>query len=127
MQRRILLIDDDELILLALGELISTEGYEVVTSSRGRDGLVQAQETDFDLVITDIIMPGMQGFEVCRRLRDLEHYHSTPIIMLTAKSGDEDRRKGMAAGADHFLPKPIDPSDLLDLIAKTLSRESAGS
>ena len=120
MQKRILLIDDDELILLALQELISAEGYHVETASRGQEGLELAERDHFDLVITDIIMPGMQGFQVCRKLRAMDRYRSTPIIMLTAKSGEEDRKRGLEAGANRFLPKPIDPGQLLQQISESL-------
>ncbi len=120
MSKHILLTDDDELVLIAMGELMNAEGYEVETACSGQDGLNKAAATQFDLVVLDVIMPGMQGFDVCRALRRMEAYQDVPIIMLTAKSGEADRRRGLEAGASFFLPKPIDPMLLLDKIQQAL-------
>ena len=123
MSGNILFIDDDELILIAMGEMLVAEGYVVTTASSGPEGLAKAAATRYDLVVLDVIMPGMQGFDVCHRLRALEGYGGVPIVMLTAMSGEADRARGLASGADHFLPKPIDPTRLL----RTLSETIAGS
>lgn len=120
---KILFTDDDELILLAMGDLLDAEGFDVTTASSGREGLDRAREVHFDLVIVDLIMPGLLGVDVCRELRRRPEYDKVPIIMLTAKSGEEDRARGLAAGANLFLPKPIDPARLLENIRAALARD----
>jgi len=116
MKRDILVVDDDELVLLAVQELLTPMGFSVTTASNGQDALQKAATTAFDLVILDVIMPEMDGFEVCKKMRQLEPYHETPILMLTAKSGEEDRQRGMKAGANLYLPKPIAPKRLMAIV-----------
>ena len=116
MAKKILVVDDDELVLIALEELLTPCGYEVTTASNGRDALEKLTKGTFDLLILDIIMPGMNGFELCKKIRGTEQFRTVPIIMLTAKSSPEDKQKGIDAGANLFLPKPIAPQRLLDLI-----------
>lgn len=125
MQKRILLTDDDELVLIAMEELLHAEGYAVETASSGRQCLELLTGPPYDLLVMDVIMPGMQGFELCRTVRELDGYGDIPIIMLTAKSGEEDRRRGMESGASMFLPKPIDPVLLLSMIEQTLGADGA--
>jgi CheY-like chemotaxis protein len=115
-KRRILVIDDDELVLLSLEELLATAGYDVATAADGRAGLAAAGRQTVDLVLLDVVMPGLSGFDVCRALRALPAYRDTPIVLLTAKSGPQDREQGLAAGATLFLAKPIEPAQLLEMI-----------
>ena len=117
---KILVVDDDELVVIALEELLKPAGYEVTTAFNGHDALRKLVQEHFTIIILDIIMPRMNGFELCSKIRELDQYHSVPIIMLTAKSGAEDRKKGMDAGANLFLPKPIAPQRLLDLVKEAL-------
>jgi two-component system cell cycle response regulator len=121
MSHKILLIDDDELILLSLESLLESEGYEVVTASSGAEALKTASAQTFDVFILDVIMPGMSGFEVCTALRAMDTYGHVPIVMLTAKSTDADRERGLASGATRFLPKPIDPDKLLEILQSVLA------
>jgi CheY-like chemotaxis protein len=120
MSRRILAIDDDELVLLSLAELLEGEGYAVTTAPGGTAGLAAASAASYDLVLLDLVMPGMSGFEVCRALRALPAYRVVPIVMLTAKSAPADREQGLAAGATLFLPKPIPPDTLLQTVREAL-------
>jgi DNA-binding response OmpR family regulator len=120
MAKKILVVDDDELILIALEALLSPNDYEVTTASNGDDALEKLNKKKFDLLILDILMPGMNGFELCEKIRALDEYKSVPIIMLTAKSGSDDKKRGMELGANLFLPKPIAPQHLIDLIKKSL-------
>lgn len=120
MAKKILVVDDDELVVIALEELLKPVGYEVATVCSGSEALQRLDEKVFDLIILDIIMPGMNGFDLCLRIRELEPYRTTPIIMLTAKSSAEDKKKGMDVGANLFLPKPIAPQRLLDLVQSAL-------
>lgn len=120
MSKRILVVDDDELILIALGELLRPQGYDVSTEPSPLLALERLQQESFDLLILDVIMPQMDGFELCRRIREMEKHKDTPIIFLTAKSRDQDRERGLEAGANLFLSKPISPERLLALIAEAV-------
>lgn len=120
MPKRILVVDDDEMVLTALGELLKPEGYEVHMVSSGSEALERLAVDGYDLLLLDIIMPLMDGFELCRKVRDKEKYRETPVVFLTAKSRKEDKLAGMAAGANLFLSKPISPEKLLDIISKTI-------
>jgi len=116
MAKKILVVDDEELILIALSELLKPKGYEVVTALNGPTALDILSRDRVDLIILDIIMPEMSGLEVCRKIRAMENYQDVPIMMLTAKSADEDKQQGMEAGANLFLPKPISPQRLIQLV-----------
>jgi two-component system alkaline phosphatase synthesis response regulator PhoP len=120
MAKKILVIDDDELVLIAIQELLTPLGLSVTTMSTGPGALEKASSDRFDLVILDIIMPEMDGFEVCQRIRQMDSYAETPILMLTAKSGEEDKQRGMEAGANLYLPKPISPKRLTALVEEAL-------
>jgi len=120
MTRNILVVDDDELVLLAIQELLTPLGFSVTVASNGADALRKAASQKFEVVILDVIMPEMDGFEVCRKMRQLENHHETPILMLTAKSGEEDKQRGMEAGANLYLPKPIAPKRLISLVEEAL-------
>ena len=99
MAKRILIVDDDEMVLIALNELLRPEGYEVHTSSRGTEALKKLDQDGYDLLMLDVIMPEMNGFELCKKIREKENYRETPIVFLSAKSQDEDRVQGIDAGA----------------------------
>ena len=120
MAKNILVVDDDELVLLAVQALLTPLGFSVTLSSSGADALQKAASKRFDVVILDVIMPEMDGFEVCRNLRQLEAHHETPILMLTAKGGEEDKQRGMEAGANLYLPKPIAPKRLIALVEEAM-------
>ena len=120
MAKKLLVVDDDELVVIALEELLTPVGYDVTTAFNGFAALKKLDGSTFDLIILDIIMPGMNGFELCEKIRALEPHRSVPIIMLTAKSSSDDRKKGLDVGANLFLPKPIAPQRLLDLVKSAL-------
>jgi DNA-binding response OmpR family regulator len=120
MKKNILVVDDDELVLLAVQELLTPMGFAVTTASSGPDAIREAVTRAYDLVILDVIMPEMDGFEVCQKMRQLEPYHETPILMLTAKSGEEDKQQGMEAGANLYLSKPIAPKRLIAIVEEAL-------
>jgi DNA-binding response OmpR family regulator len=127
MGRQILLVDDDELILLSLQDLFATAGLPTRTAASGAEALRAAAEERCDLVVLDVVMPGMSGLEVCRKLRDMPGYAEIPVILLTAKSTDDDRRKGLEAGADRFLAKPFDPGRLVEIVKEALVPGSSPS
>jgi DNA-binding response OmpR family regulator len=120
MPKRILVVDDDEMVLMALDELLRPEGYEVHTVLSAAEALERLDQNGYDLLLLDIIMPEMDGFKLCKRIREKEDYKTTPIVFLTAKSREEDKVKGLEAGANLFLSKPISPEQLLGIISDTI-------
>jgi two-component system OmpR family response regulator len=120
MNKRILIVDDDEMVLIAVNELLKQEGYEVNPASSGSEALEKLDQGSYDLIMLDIIMPEMDGFELCKKIRDMESYKETPIVFLSAKNQDKDRVEGIEAGANLFLSKPISPDKLLNIISDTL-------
>jgi DNA-binding response OmpR family regulator len=109
-QFRILVVDDEKRILNFLNSKLKASGYEVLTASDGLEALEQAQAQEPDLVLLDILMPKMDGFETLKRLRS---FSSTPVIILSAKGADIDKIKGLGLGADDYLPKPFNPDELI--------------
>ena len=112
MTKKILVCDDEPYILMALTDAVEMEGYECVTAINGKEALQKARETLPDLIMLDIMMPFMDGFEVCRELKADAATRDIPIIMLTAKSQQVDIQKGKDAGADDYITKPFRPSTL---------------
>lgn len=119
---RILVIDDDAELCDLLAEYLGTEGYEIVAALRPEEGLDRAASGLFSLVLLDVTMPGMSGFDVLRRLRRTE---SVPVIMLTARGDPVDRVVGLELGADDYLAKPFDPRELLARVRAVLRRSAA--
>jgi two-component system response regulator MprA len=119
MREKILVIEDEERILQFLRRGLTYEGYEVFTAQEGRTGLASAREQPPDLVILDLMLPGLDGIEVCRRLRAAGN---VPILMLTAKDAVSDRVEGLDAGADDYLVKPFEFDELLARIRALLRR-----
>ncbi len=119
MKERILIIEDDEGIVRVLRRALSYEGYTVDTALDGENGLYIARDHHPDLVILDLMLPGMDGIEVCQRLRS---GGSVPIMMLTAKDAVQDRVQGLDAGADDYMTKPFELDELLARIRALLRR-----
>jgi two-component system, OmpR family, response regulator MprA len=119
MNERILIIEDDEAILRLLRRGLAYEGYQVDTATDGQGGLNLARDTHPDLIILDWMLPGMDGLEVCRRLRT---GGNVPILMLTAKDTIQDRVQGLDAGADDYLVKPFELDELLARVRALLRR-----
>jgi DNA-binding response OmpR family regulator len=121
MPHKILVVDDDVLVLDALQDLLAADGYEVATSTRGQEALEILEREHFDLVVLDVVMPKMTGFDVCREIRAREDETSrVKIIMLTAKTDPRDLEIGEEAGCDLYITKPIDPGKLKEVIHTTL-------
>jgi two-component system response regulator MprA len=119
MKEKILIIEDDEAIIKVLHRVLSYEGYEIFKALNGQQGLNSARENRPDLIILDVMLPGMDGLEVCRRLR---LGGSIPILMLTAKDTIQDRVTGLDAGADDYLVKPFEVEELLARLRALLRR-----
>jgi len=120
-KRRALLVDDDTITRLALRRIFEQAGLEVYEAADGVEGLALAQEHAFHLVSTDVVMPRMDGYELTRRLRALPALQRTPILMITSKDLEVDRRAGFEAGVDHYVTKPFERGELLQLVEEVLS------
>ena len=120
MSSRILLVEDSPGLLLTIPDLLSTDSHEVFTERDGEAGLLRASTEDFDLVILDVMLPKMNGFDVCRALR--QKGIDVAILMLTAKTQVADRVVGLKLGADDYLAKPFDPLELLARVEALLRR-----
>jgi DNA-binding response OmpR family regulator len=117
---RILCIDDDRLLLGLVKDAIEAHGYEALTAYDGPSGLALAKEQCPDLILVDVMMPKMSGFEVCQRLRADPKLKRTPIIIMTAMADPALKSKGSEAGANLAIPKPFNPTQIIALIKKAL-------
>lgn len=115
--KKVLIVDDDMRNVFALSSLLEEKGIKVIAAKNGQDGLAKlAKNTEIDLVLMDIMMPEMDGYEAMREIRKDKKYKKLPIIALTAKAMKEDREKCIAAGANDYLAKPVDTEKLLSLL-----------
>jgi len=122
MAERLLIVDDDIDTLRLIGLMLERQGYEIIAASNGEKALTIAREESPDLIILDVMMPDLDGYEVARRLRSDEQTETIPIIMFTAKSQMDDRVTGIEAGADTYLTKPTQPRELFAHIKSMLAR-----
>ncbi len=121
MSKKILLVDDEPDIIEFLGYNLNREGFEVVSATDGIEALEKMSEKP-DLIILDIMMPNMDGFEVCKRIRSKESYKNIPIIFLTAKSSELDEIQGLELGATDYIKKPISPKKLIARVNSNLRK-----
>lgn len=119
---RILIIEDEESIAELEKDYLELSGFEVEIESKGDVGLKRALEEEFDLYILDLMLPGMDGFEILRRLRGQKI--ETPVVMLTARAGVSDRVHGLDAGADYYLTKPFENEEFLACLRAVLRRRA---
>jgi DNA-binding response OmpR family regulator len=119
MGKRVLVVDDDRVIQQLLEVNLQLEGYDVVaTAADGKEALEKIKQLKPDLVILDIMMPKMDGLEVCRRLRADDELARIPVILLSARAQDMDIREGLEIGASAYLTKPFDPVELLEVVGR---------
>src|SRR5438045_8185888 len=114
--KKILVIEDDELIRSTTIDLLEVEGFEVIGGANGREGLEKAQQHRPDLIISDIMMPALNGYEVLARLREIPATRAIPVIFLTARADKLSLRHGMEQGADDYLTKPFTRAEMLKAI-----------
>jgi len=117
---RILVVDDTPLNVKLLADLLGVSGYQVDTAASGAEGLAKVTSFDPDLVLLDVVMPGMSGYEVCRQLRADPATEALPVVLVTALDPEEERVKGLEAGADDFLSKPVNRAELLARVKSLL-------
>lgn len=123
MAQKILVIEDEDSIIHLLNLYLKDAGYTVVVAKDGADGLALHAHEHPDLLILDIMLPGIDGFEICRRIRV---WSMTPILILTARSDEEDRINGLEMGADDYLVKPFSPRELISRVRAILRRVGNG-
>lgn len=111
--QQILLIDDDELILKVINRILTREGYDVKTATNGKDAMELIEQQKFDLLITDIMMPYSNGFEVISKFKQHPNAEGVPIIVISSVGTENAVREGLNIGADDYLRKPIMPDELL--------------
>lgn len=122
MAKQLLVVDDDASLLLAVSDTLRAEGYEVVTARRGAEAMVRVAEALPDLIISDIRMPGMDGYALVRNLRSSPRTRLVPIIFLTAKDETEDRIAGFRTGVDAYVTKPFETEELVAIVKSILDR-----
>jgi len=120
--KKILVIDDTVLMQKIIADILRSENYNVLVAGSGEEGLLKVAQEKPDLVILDISLPGIDGFEVCKILRDNESNNLMPIIMITSHGDEEDKLKGLELGADDYIVKPFNPRELLSRVRNTLKR-----
>lgn len=121
MARKILACDDEKHIVRLVQVNLERQGYEVVTANDGREALQKVEEERPDLVVLDVMMPYMDGFEVLQNLRRNAATRDIPVIMLTAKAQDQDVFKGWQSGVDCYLTKPFNPMELVAFVKRIFS------
>ena len=122
MPRRLLVVDDDPGLLLAVSDTLRAEGYSVKTARRGADALTIIAQSLPDLIISDIRMPGMDGYQLVRNLRSNPRTRLIPVVFLTAKDETADRIAGFRTGVDAYITKPFETEELVAIIASILER-----
>ena len=116
---KVLIVEDEEAIADIEKDYLELSGFTVTTCKDGTTGLAEALDGDYDIYILDVMLPGVDGFEICKRIREVKN---TPIIMVSAKKEDIDKIRGLGVGADDYMTKPFSPSELVARVKAHLSR-----
>lgn len=124
---KILLIEDEKDILELIAFNLECSGYEVIKASNGEDGLKRAQNEEPDIILLDLMLPGMDGFDVCRELKQDKNTRRIPVIMLTARGEDSDIVSGLELGAEDYITKPFSPKILIARIRTVLRRSDTNT
>lgn len=125
MGKKILVIEDDVIALRLIEYTLRKEGYEVLQAKNGLEGISKTKSAEPDLIILDIMLPGMDGFEVCHRLRAESQTARLPVLMLSGKAHEADKATGMKVGADDYVTKPVAPRELVSRVESLLTRKAA--
>jgi twitching motility two-component system response regulator PilG len=119
---RILIIEDEESLLRLLTILLTSRGYRVTGVQEGSAGLAELKRTSFDLVLLDLMLPGLDGFEVCRSIKENPETRHIPVVILTARKGSADQARGVELGAEAYITKPFKSSRVMETVAELLAR-----
>jgi DNA-binding response OmpR family regulator len=122
---RVLIVDDEPNILLSLQFLMKKAGYDVRTAKDGEQALAEVAREKPDIILLDVMMPKLDGFSVCQRIKSDPDLSSVRIVMLTARGRDVEREKGISLGADDYITKPFSTKDAIDRVAALLARPGA--
>jgi DNA-binding response OmpR family regulator len=123
-KKKILVVDDDPTAVSALRQILQSRGYEVATAASGEEALPLLEAEPFDLVLLDVALPGMSGFDVCRTIRDNPKTQDIPVVFLTAKGRLMDMAEGEDAGSDLYLIKPVLATKLLHMVGLFLTPDA---
>ena len=123
-RKRILLVDDERDILLMVQKILETAGYNVDTACSGNEALEKARKVTPDLIILDLMLPGLDGYQICGILKHDRHTMKVPVLILTARSQPKDYELGMKVGASAYMTKPFEPPILLAKVAELLGVKS---
>ena len=127
MSWRILAVDDEQSIVRLIEVSLKRQGHTVLTAADGREGVQKAKDERPDLILMDVMMPYVDGFEAIRMLKDNEATRDIPVILLTAKRHDEDMIQGLSSGAVSYLTKPFAPTELVSLVERLLGHAENGT
>jgi len=123
-KKRIMAVDDDPSALGALRQILAQKGYEVVTAADGESAIALLDSEEIDLALLDVTLPGMSGYDVCRRIRTHEKTRDIPVIFLTARGLVMDMSEGESAGSDLYLIKPVLATKLMNMVGMFLSTDA---
>ena len=126
-QATILLVDDNQDNLNILRAYLESRGYTVAEATEGKDALAKVEQIRPEMVLLDVMMPGMDGWEVCRTIKNHPDLASTRVVMVTAKGGYEDKFEGMRSGADDYVVKPINLKELGEKVERNLAAREGGA
>lgn len=120
MNKKVLIIEDHPETSELISGLLKLEGIEPITATNGQEGLEKAHLEKPDLILLDVMMPGMSGFDVCKKLKSDHETSSIPVIIVSIKASEDSLKQGETAGANAYITKPFNPPELLDLVKKYL-------
>ena len=123
-RQRILIVDDEPSIVKMVGKRLEVEGFDVLIAMDGQEGLAKAQAESPDLIILDLMLPKLNGYEICTMLKQDTRYQKIPILLLTAKAQSKDEQLGMECGANAYMRKPFQAKELIEKIRSLLAQSA---